>query len=227
MAGEASRPKLRHVAEIVADPEKLADPDVSQWLRGVFRRLNRGMVLMFRLGLEPWFMLWPAASGVVLVLVHTGRRTGRTRRTPLNYAIVDGDVHCLAGFGPTSDWYRNVLADPSVEVWMPDGWWAGEAEDVSDRDDRLAIMRAVLVGSGFAARVFGIPPELPDDRLASVTRDYRLIRIRRTSARTGPGGPDDLAWVWPVLAAGLLRPAWRGWRRRRRREPHLNAAKVA
>ena len=32
------------------------------------------------------------------------------------------------------------------------------------------------------------------------------------AARTGPGGPGELAWVWPVLTLAAL--VW-GWRRRR------------
>ena len=48
------------------------------------------------------------------------------------------------------------------------------------------------------------PPELTADELMAVCADYRLVRIRRTEARTGPGGPGDLAWVWPAAAFALL-----------------------
>ena len=64
-------------------------------------------------------------SGQIMVLTHTGRKSGLRRRTPVNYALVDGEVYCTAGFGQISDWYRNILANPQVEVWLPDGWWAG------------------------------------------------------------------------------------------------------
>jgi hypothetical protein len=50
----------------------------------------------------------------------------------VNYAIVDGEVYCTAGFGAVSDWYRNIRTNPEVEVWLPDGWWAGVAEEVTD-----------------------------------------------------------------------------------------------
>ena len=48
------------------------------------------------------------------------------------------------------------------------------------------------------------PHTITDDALDEVTADYRLIRIRRTEARTGPDGPGDLAWVWPVTTIVLL-----------------------
>jgi deazaflavin-dependent oxidoreductase (nitroreductase family) len=195
--------EVRSIRGIVGDPDLLADPAVSRALRRAFKRLNRAMVLGWRLGLGRWFSVFPRVTGRVLVLTHRGRRSGLLRRTPLNYAPEDDGVLCLAGFGSASDWYRNVRADPRVEIWTPEGWWEGVAEDCSGDPDRLALLRRVLVSSGFAAHAFGVPASLPDDRLARVTRDYRLVRIRTTDARTGPGGPGDLAWVWPVATAAL------------------------
>ena len=46
-------------------------------------------------------------------------RTGLMRAAPLGYVMLDGAIYCCAGFGATTAWYRNVLADPSVEVVLP------------------------------------------------------------------------------------------------------------
>lgn len=62
-----------------------------------------------------------------MVLAHTGRKSGRIRRTPVNYALI-GDVYCVAGFGQSADLDRNSLATPAVEVWLPAGWYTGVAE---------------------------------------------------------------------------------------------------
>jgi deazaflavin-dependent oxidoreductase (nitroreductase family) len=181
-----------------------------------FKVFNRFMLLMWRLGLGRWINFWPDKVGRIMVIGHTGRRSGLRRWTPVNYDLVDGDVICLAGFGATSDWYRNVMVDPQVEVWLPDGWWAGIAEDISDSEDRLPLLRHVLIASGFAAPLFGgfDPRKVGDEQLEHVTEGYRLLRIHRVEARTGPGGPGDLAWVWPLLAFVLL--MMRPFRRRRR-----------
>ena len=169
-----------------------------------FRWLNRYMLLHWRLGLGPYANR-RELSGQIMVLVHVGRKTGRIRRTPVNYVILDGDVYCTAGFGAAADWYRNLLVNPQVEVWLPHGWWAGQAEDVSDSPERLALLRQVLIASGFAARAAGLDPmRMSDEALDAASRSYRLVRIRRTQALTGPGGPGDLAWVWPAATAVLL-----------------------
>jgi deazaflavin-dependent oxidoreductase (nitroreductase family) len=179
-------------------------------LRHLFRRFNPLMLLFWRLGLGAWVNAWPDVGGRILVLTHTGRKSGRLRRTPLNYALAEGEVYIAAGFGARCDWYRNLQACPEVQVWLPDGWWAGVAEEVTDPAQRLTLLRQVLIGSGVVAPAFGLNPHTLDDAaLAAVTEPYRLVHLRRTAARTGPGGPGDLAWVWPfatfLLLARLLR----------------------
>lgn len=177
----------------------------DQLFRQIFKAGNRFMVLLFRLGLGGWGN-GPQTSQV-MVLVHRGRKTGLLRRTPVNYAIVDDVIYCTAAFGSRADWYRNVMANPSVQVWLPDGWYAGEAEEAPPDDpQRLALVRQVLIASGFAAPLFaGVNPKtISDEKLAELSAPYRLIRIYPSEACTGSGGPGDLAWVWPLSTAALL-----------------------
>jgi len=97
------------------------------------------------------------------------------------------------------------MANPDVEVWLPDGWWAGVAEDVTHTETRTPLLRQVLIDSGFAARAAGIDPVgMVNEEFEAVTANYRLIHVRRTKARTGSGGPSDLAWVWPLATMILL-----------------------
>lgn len=182
-----------------------------------FRDLNKVMVTMFRLGLGP--LISNSRSGYIMVLTTVGRKSGLLRRTPVNYAIINEDVFCTAGFGEASDWYRNLQADPAVEVWIGNRWWTGRAEIVSgDDSQRLNILRQVWINSGFAAEAFeGIDPKTcSDDELAEVAESVPVVRIRRAEELSGYGGPGDLAWMWPV-AFVLLAAIWllRPWRRLR------------
>jgi deazaflavin-dependent oxidoreductase (nitroreductase family) len=180
------------------------------WQRKAFKWLNHYMVLHWRLGLGP-VANRANLTGCIMVLVHKGRKSGRIRRTPVNYAIIDGNVYCVAGFGQVTDWHRNLLVNPTVEVWLPSGWYAGVAEDVTElpATQKASILRQVLVNSGFAARIAGLDAaHTCDVDLLALTAGYRLVCIRCSEARTGSGGPGDLAWVWPlatlILAALLV-----------------------
>ena len=176
----------------------------EQRLRRIFKIFNRFMLLLWRLGLGSWGN-GTEFGGSIMVIKHTGRKTGLTRYTPVNYAVVDGDIYCTAGFGSTSDWYVNLLAIPQVEIWLPDGRWVGAADDVSDSKDRGALLRQVIIASGFAGPLFGADPKkLTNADFERLMDRYRLIRIQRKGAVTGPGGPGDLAWIWPLSTFMLL-----------------------
>lgn len=193
----------------------ITNPHTEERLRQGFKQFNRFMMLMWRLGLGPWVNAWPEVGGRIMVITHTGRKTGIKRRTPVNYTIADGEIYCTSGFGSKSDWYRNIMANPEVEVWLPNGRWVGVAEEITDPNTRIPLLRQVLIDSGFAAKAAGIDPvRLTNRELEAVTADYRLIHIRRAEARTGPGGPGDLVWVWPLATMILLPLVLLGRRKR-------------
>ncbi len=187
----------------------------EEHLRQGFKYLNRFMLFIWRLGLGGWLNGWPSVGGRIMVITHTGRKSGLRRQTPVNYALVDGEIYCTAGFGRLSDWYRNIQVNPQVEVWLPDGWWVGTAVDVSDDARRLFLLRQVIIASGFAGRLAGLDPyHMPDAEFAAATNTYCLLQIRREAACTGPGGPGELAWVWPLLV--MIGLPLLIWQRRKR-----------
>jgi len=190
------------------------DTQFDEKLRQVFKKFNPFMIWMWRLGLRRWVNAWPAVGGRIMVILHTGRKSGLRRLTPVNYAIVDGEIYCTAGFGPATDWYQNILANPQVEIWLPDSRYTGIAEDISEADNRLPLLRQVIIASGIVAPAMGINPhKLSDEDFDQVTRSYRLVRIHPRGLLAGSGGPGDLAWIWlPILAVAVLL-----MRRRRKR----------
>lgn len=187
------------------------DPRTLDTMRDFLKFFNPFMILHWHLGLGKLVNIWPSAMGRFMVIVHTGRKTGKRRCTPVNYAEVDGEIYCTAGFGNGSDWYRNIKAHPEVDIWLPDGWWCAVTEDITDSPGKLRLLRQVFIGSGFVAPLIGLDPKtINDDQLRVVTEDYQLIHIRRIAARTGSGGPGQWAWIWPLssllLTLLVLRP---------------------
>jgi deazaflavin-dependent oxidoreductase (nitroreductase family) len=177
------------------------NPETENTLRLVFKRFNPFMIGLFRLGLGWAVNIWPAVGGRIMVITHTGRKSGLPRRTPVNYAPIEGDLYCTAGFGSISDWYRNILANPRVEIWLPRGWWRGVVEDISQDPRRISLLREVIIASGVVGPMMGVnPPKMSDAEFDRVTSSYRLLRVRLRERLSGPGGPGDLAWVWLPLA---------------------------
>ncbi|MDH3499595.1 MAG: nitroreductase family deazaflavin-dependent oxidoreductase [Acidimicrobiia bacterium] len=195
---------------LAARYRQVMEPKALELLRHVFHQMNPGMVLLWRLGLGGLADVWPHGFGRLLVIEHTGRRSGSRYRTPINYTIVDGDLYCVAAFGERTDWYQNLLATPDTAVWLPDGRWEARVTDVSDNAHRIDLMRSVLIDSGFAAHLFGLHPRrISDDDLAEATATYRLMRIQPLGHQKTPDGPGDLTWIWlPIgmaVAVGVLR----------------------
>lgn len=153
-------------------------PKQLNTLRRVFHAMNPFMVFLLKNGLGRTMNFWPEVSGRIMVIKHRGRKSGREYLTPVNYAVVDGEVYCTAGFGSISDWYKNMLANPEVELWLPEGKRQARAEDISDSPNRLFLMRQVIIGSGFAGPLFGVDQKkLNDEQLDAVTKEYRLVHF--------------------------------------------------
>ena len=147
-------------------------------LRKIFGVVNSFMVFMWKIGLGKMINFWPQGVGRIMVIKHRGRKTGRERLTPVNYAIIDGDIYCTVGFGSTSDWYLNMLANPKIELWLPNGKRKARAEDISDAPNRIFLLRQVLIASGFAGPLFGInQKKFTDEQLSTITKDYCLIHF--------------------------------------------------
>lgn len=171
-------------------------------MRRIFWVLNKVfMVPCARLGLLP--LMGSPLSGWVMLLTTRGRKTGSRRRTPLNYALLDGNVYCVAGFGTSSHWYLNIQANARVETLLPSGPLAGRAEVVVDHAERLRAARQVLKNSGFAALVFeGINAfRVSDAELHERMGNYPVIRIQPTGVGCGAADPGGLSWVWWILVA--------------------------
>ncbi len=90
------------------------------WLKKLFWFINRFlMVPFFRLGFGS--LMGNPFTGYIMVLKVTGRKTGKTRFAPVNFAIQNGRIYCISGGRRGSDWFANILANPQLEVIMQIG----------------------------------------------------------------------------------------------------------
>jgi deazaflavin-dependent oxidoreductase (nitroreductase family) len=82
-----------------------------------------------------------SASLPYCYLTTTGRRTGRPHTIEIWFLLLDGRVYLLSGGGRSSDWTRNLMADPNVLVKLGDATRRGVARPVEGSPEDDAIRR--------------------------------------------------------------------------------------
>jgi deazaflavin-dependent oxidoreductase (nitroreductase family) len=78
-------------------------------------------------------------------LTTTGRRSGRQHRIEIWFAMRPGVVYLLSGGGDRSDWVRNLIATPEVELELGDERRATTARIVEAGSEEDALVRELLV----------------------------------------------------------------------------------
>ena len=173
-------------------------------IRQVLKFVNRFfMVPLFRLGLG--LFVGNPITGYVMVVKTIGRKTGKERYAPVNYAIHNGTIYCMAGFGKDTHWFRNLQSQPNIEIILPSGPVAGVAEDATNSEEALHILRRLLKNSGFAGFLAGFNPyTISDIELSEKTKGFPLVRIRPTGVGRGAGDAGGWLWILSLVVTALV-----------------------
>jgi deazaflavin-dependent oxidoreductase (nitroreductase family) len=177
-----------------------------------FRVANRTtMVPLHQAGLAAW--LGNPLTGWQCLLTTRGRRSGLPRPTPLGYIVVDGAAWVMAGYGPRTQWFRNVLEDPGVQLHLPGRRpLAALAEEVRDPALRARVIPPLCRSMALPGMMIGcLPATSSDERILGCVSWVPLVRIQPVDGRPilpGPVDPGGWGWVWRqglvLLASGGL-----------------------
>lgn len=126
--------------------------------------------------------LGPVVGRLVLLLTTRGRRSGKPRVTPLQFEEIDGNIVVGSSRGTRADWYRNILADPHVQVRVGSRAFHGIAEPTTDTrriadflqlrlDRHPRMVRAIL-------RSEGVPDHPSRSDLESYASGLAMVVIR-------------------------------------------------
>jgi deazaflavin-dependent oxidoreductase (nitroreductase family) len=74
-----------------------------------------------------WLVGW-----MILLLRHTGRKSGKEYATPMQYEKIGEAYYVGAARGSQADWFRNVQANPHVAVSVGRRKFSALAEPVTD-----------------------------------------------------------------------------------------------
>jgi len=76
-------------------------------------------------------------------------------------------------------WYLNLLANPKIEVLLPEGRFSGKGEEIHNGAEKLKAIRQILLASGLNRSMYGFDPETAaDEEVREKTRGMPVIRIR-------------------------------------------------
>ena len=139
--------------------------------------------LLYAVGLGPIY------GRLVLLLTTIGRKSGLRRVTPLQYEAVDGVFYVASARGQQADWFRNIVANPQVEVRVKAGHFHGLAELITD-PARIADFLELrlqrhprMIGAMFRAQ--GLPAQPNRTQLEQYAISRALVAI--TPAGDGVG----------------------------------------
>jgi deazaflavin-dependent oxidoreductase (nitroreductase family) len=117
--------------------------------RGIFRWVFRIPVWLYQIGLGFYI------GNRVLLLASTGRHSGKRRITALGYGKnpATGIYTVAAGWTRGTDWYRNTVAHPDVQIWLGSRWLDCRARPLPP-EESVGQYRNVRTINPFADRIF-------------------------------------------------------------------------
>lgn len=137
---ETPEPVQSPAVELASIPEP---SESSRRMNAAMRHLNHWTTgPLLRAGLGPW--LGTPIGGYLVLLRARGRKSGIVRETPLSYVIGEGSAWVMASMGVRTEWFRNLQADPDVEVVLPGRTVACRAAEERDPATRRRMVRRVL-----------------------------------------------------------------------------------
>lgn len=179
------------------------------WTHRAFNVLNKYLsVPSLKMGLGR-FMSSPL-TGYLMVLRTRGRKSGQWRDAPLGYVVIGDAVYCMAGYGTHTHWFKNIKADPRVEVLLPGRSFSGLAEEVVDPEERREAMVELIRSMAVVAMGFGLgnPRKADAAELERKCAAFPLVRVRATGIAAGPEDYGGWFWIVPMALSGFFLLRW-------------------
>lgn len=148
----------------------------EKFIRLIWKLIRIPPQVAYRVGLGP------LVGRFVLLLTTTGRKSGLARVTPLQYEEVDGLFYIGSARGDKSDWFRNIQANPEVEVRVKHTRFSGYAKTVTDPTEiadflLLRLQRHPrILGMIFRAQGYPAPPSR--EQLEAYASDRAMVIIQ-------------------------------------------------
>lgn len=122
------------------------------------------------------------AADLVLLLVTTGRKSGLSRTTPLQYEEMNGNYIVGSARGQDADWYKNILACPEVIVQVKANTYRANAIAITDPDQIADFLEFRLKRRPRMIKTLmcmeGLPTQFGREDLVAFAKNKALVEIQ-------------------------------------------------
>jgi deazaflavin-dependent oxidoreductase (nitroreductase family) len=166
------------------------------WRRAMFK----APLVLWRMGFRP------IIGRIMLVITHTGRKSGLPRHTMVEYHMLDGVKYAPCAFGPRSDWFKNITADPRVTIQTAHGTEHAIAERVTDDQELLSVYDLFMRRDPPLTRWYLDSLDIQPNQTDVLAKKERInwFRFDPTDKDTPPALDTDLVWVLPIMGISML-----------------------
>jgi deazaflavin-dependent oxidoreductase (nitroreductase family) len=153
-----------------------ADYEIRKKTLKKWKLVNKLLILpLYRLQILPLFGL----GRIFLIIITIGRKTGKKRRTPVEYHRINGVITVFSGRGDDAGWIKNIQANPA-KVWIKHGFHKFHAQVRFIREEELKlnfIKWYVSKHSRSAKMLFGWEPKKDTIETTDLSNLMRIITI--------------------------------------------------
>ena|SRR3972149_5758674 len=161
----------------------LSEPEFRRNFHARLKKYNPIIVALYRIGLLPLF----GAARSIMILTTKGRKSGKSRRTPVGYFRIGGVAYLFSAWGRGSNWFKNLTVDPDdVTIQIGRKKLPVRASVLEDPAEiQRTLEQFVSESPKQAGYLFGWDPERDCIDIADFTPIIQKVLIVRFMAKQG------------------------------------------
>lgn len=160
------------------------------------KKLLKTPVVLYRLGLGKLL------GDYILILSTTGRKTGKTHRTPVEYFYHEDQYYIISGFGDQPDWYQNISANPQVTIQTGYEKICATARPPQSDHEWEAVKLYLTYSPAGKLLKANYREELQGKNTLEKVKGWPALTFDPTDQPCPPPMEADLVWAWPIILLG-------------------------
>lgn len=198
--------KAEHGGENMKDSNEKTRVESLPYPTGIMKWVYRSPILLYRLGLG-WLV-----GRLFMVMTTVGRKSGRLRRTAIEFHEFKGRKYIFSGWGTKTDWYRNIQANPCITIQTWRGAESVIARRVTSNDELAEAFELAMSNPTMRAVIRSVGFDLTLEQFLAQKERFTFVTFDPTDQPTPAPVEADLVWTWaitiPILLYIFLRLTW-------------------